>query len=73
MDFVLSLDEALRTGAIVRGLDLDEAEVQEGENLAESVRQKILQSGDAKLIKLIQVLPEETWGRLKTILNDNEA
>ena len=73
MDFVLSLDEALRTGAIVRGLDLDETEVQEGENLAESVRQKILQSGDAKLIKLIQVLPEETWGRLRTILNDNDT
>ena len=73
MDFVLSLDQALRTGAIIRGLDLDEAEVQEGEKLAGAVREKVLQSGDAKLIKLIQVLPEETWGRLKTILNGDDA
>lgn len=70
-NFIISLDEALRTGAIVRGIDLEEDEVREAEDLADNVRRKILDSGDAKLIKLIQTFPEETWGRLKSILNDD--
>ncbi len=37
--FTLTLDEALRTGAIVRGMDLDETEVRESENLAPYIRQ----------------------------------
>ena len=45
-DFILTLDEALRTGAIVRGMDLDESEVQEGERIAEIVRGRVLRSGD---------------------------
>jgi superfamily II DNA or RNA helicase len=67
--FVLSLDEALRTGAIVRGMDIDEDEVQEGEEMAAAVRRKMLASGDDKLIKLVKILPEESWARLKNILN----
>jgi hypothetical protein len=34
-DFVLSLDEALRTGTIVRGMDVDEVDTQEGEAMAD--------------------------------------
>lgn len=67
-DFVLTLDEALRTGAIVRGIDLEEAEVQEGERIAEVVRGRVLRSGDQKLVKIIQTLPDESWARLRTIL-----
>lgn len=68
-DFTLTLDEALRTGAIIRGMDLDEHEVQEGEKIAEVVRGRILRSGDQRLVKIIQTLPDESWARLRTILS----
>ena len=71
--FSLTLDEALRTGAIVRGIDLDEEEVQESEQIAEVVRGRILRSGDQRLVKIIQTLPDESWARLRTILAANEV
>jgi superfamily II DNA or RNA helicase len=70
MRYVLTLDDALRTGAIVRGMDIEEADVREGEGMANEVRKKVLGSGDERLVRLIKQLPEETWGRLKNILND---
>ena len=65
MDFVLSLDEALRTGAIVRGLDLEETEVQEGENLAELSEKGYSQTGDAKLIQANSSLARRNLGQIK--------
>ena len=67
-NFVLTLDEALRTGAIVRGMDLPEDEVRLGEEMAQPVRQKILASGDHQLVRILQILPEESFARLKDIL-----
>lgn len=66
--FHLTLEEALRTGAIVRGMDIDEDEVKEGESLAADVRASILKSGDENLLRLLKTFPEETFGRLKAIL-----
>lgn len=66
--FSITLEEALRTGAIVRGMDIDEDEVKDGEAMAEDVREKILKSGDDKLVRLVKVLPEESWARLRNIL-----
>ena len=66
--FVLTLDEALRAGAIVRGMDIDEAEVLSAEELVPAVRKLILKSGDAKLVKILQTLPDESWARLRNIL-----
>ena len=66
--FTLTLDEALRTGAIVRGMDLDETEVRESENLAPYIRGRILQSGDEKLVRILKILPDESWARLRDIL-----
>ncbi len=68
VDFVLSLDEALRMGAIVRGMDLDENQVQAGERIAPVVRKKLLSSGDETLVRIVKALPEESWGRLQAIL-----
>ena len=45
-DFVITLREALRSGAIVRGMDLDEQEVVESENMAEEIREVVLRSGE---------------------------
>jgi superfamily II DNA or RNA helicase len=67
--FTLTLDEALRAGAIVRGLDLSEDEVRESEQIAELVRNRVLRSGDQNLIKILKTLPEESFARLKSILS----
>lgn len=67
-EFSLTLREALRQGAIVRGMDIEESEVQDAEAIAATVRHRILSTGDDKLVKIVQTLPEESWMRLKTIL-----
>jgi hypothetical protein len=69
--FVLTLDEALRAGAIIRGIDIDEDEVQLSEEMAEPVRERILQSGDEQLVRILRVLPEESFARLKGILSNS--
>lgn len=66
--FVLTLDEALRAGAIVRGMDIDETEVCRAEEIAPEIRERMLKSGDEKLVKLVRVLPEESYARLRQIL-----
>jgi len=63
-EFSLSLDEALRVGAIVRGIELDEEETRDSEAIAPNMRSLILKSGDQNLIKFIQSFPEESWSRL---------
>lgn len=68
--FHLTLEEALRTGVIARGMDIGEDEVREGELLAADVRAKILRSGDENLLRLLKTFPEETFGRLKAILKE---
>jgi superfamily II DNA or RNA helicase len=52
--FKISLDEALRTGAIVRGMDLDEDEVRAAEQIAQPVRERILKSGDQALVRILK-------------------
>lgn len=66
--FMLTLDEALRAGAIVRGMDIDETEVLAAEEIAPAVRKLILRSGDGKLVKILQTLPDESLARLRSIL-----
>lgn len=72
-EFSLSLDEALREGAIVRGMDVDESEAQESEKMAPDVRKLVLKSGDQNLIKLIQSFPEESWSRLGKIFEQTKG
>jgi len=69
--FLLTLNEALREGAIVRGMDIEESEVRVAEQMAPAVRNRVLQSGDHRLIKILQTLPDESWARLKNILAAN--
>jgi len=69
-DFVLSLDEALRTGTIVRGMDVDEVDTQEGEAMADGVRRVVMASGDEKLVNIIRQLPEESWAKLKRMFDE---
>ena len=64
---MLSLDEALRTGAIVRGMELDEAEVVAGEAVAGRMRNRVLKSGDSTLIRVYRMLPDESLARFLDI------
>lgn len=68
-EFEITLNEALRLGAIVRGMDLEEDEVRDGEQNKAEILSNVLNSGDDALIKVIKQLPEESWGRLRKILN----
>ncbi|MDB6147821.1 MAG: hypothetical protein JWO45_1485, partial [Spartobacteria bacterium] len=68
-EFTITLNEALRLGAIVRGMDLEEDEVRDGEEHKAEILTNVLASGDDALIKVIKQLPEESWGRLRKILN----
>jgi superfamily II DNA or RNA helicase len=50
------------------GMDLTEDEVRLGEEMAAHVREKILASGDENLVRILRVLPEESYARLRGIL-----
>jgi superfamily II DNA or RNA helicase len=71
-DFEISLNDALRVGAIIRGMDLDEEEVQEGEAIRDVFRKGVLGSGDDQLIKILKLLPEESYGRLARMFEDSK-
>lgn len=68
-EYEISLNEALRMGAIVRGMDLNEDEVQDAEKNKSQILRDILSSGDDAIIRLVKQLPEESYGRLRKILN----
>ena len=70
VQFNLTLDEALRVGVIVRGADIDEAEVQEAERVGPALRDKVIRSGDLNLIRLINSVPIEALARLKKLIED---
>ena len=70
VQFNLTLDEALRVGVIVRGMDIDEAETQESEAIGPALRERIIRSGDVSLINLINSVPIEAMARLKKLVQD---
>ncbi len=63
-DFEVSLRDALRIGAIVRGMDIDEEDVQESEEMAEDFRDFVLKSGDETLFRIMRDLPMEALTKL---------
>ena len=56
-DFKINLDEALRDGAISRGSEFSEEDAQ-AEQIAPGLRDKLLKSGDEKLLRIIKQLPD---------------
>jgi hypothetical protein len=70
---VITLKEALRNGAIVRGMDIDEDELSAADGMAPIVRSRILLSGDERLVNIIKTLPPESWARLGHVFKDIEA
>jgi len=67
-EFKLTLEEAMRVGAIVRGIDMTEEEVMESEAMAPELRKLFLSSGDEKIIKILKTMPEESYSRLAAIM-----
>lgn len=49
-------------------MDIDEEEVRHAEEIAPEVRNRVLRSGDQKLVRILRVLPDESWARLREIL-----
>ena len=72
-EFTLTLEEALRVGAIVRGMELDETEVQGSEYLAPELKSLLLKSGDEFFIRLLKTMPEESYSRLGKIFDQARA
>ena len=68
LEFVIELKNALRDGAIIRGMDLEEEEVKLGETIGASLTADILSSGDEVLIKLLNKVPKESFGRLAKMI-----
>ena len=67
--FKITLNEALRNGVIARGMDISETDARESEEIASEIKRRVIDSGDDILINLIGKLPEETYGRLKQVLD----
>lgn len=68
-EFSISLDEALRNGAIVKGMDIDEDAVLAGERIAPRMREEILLSGDLELIRMFNKLPEASWAVAANVIS----
>jgi hypothetical protein len=68
-EFKLTLEDAMRVGAIVRGIDMTEEEVQESEAMAPKLRELFLASGDEKIIKMLKTLPEEAFSKVVAIVS----
>ena len=69
-EFSVQLDEALRHGAIVRGMDVDEEEVLLGEKLAPELQKKVLRGGDEFLVNVLRGIPAESYGRLARMMGE---
>lgn len=71
-EYEITLNEALRMGAIVRGMDIAEDEVQDAEKNKKQILKDVLASGDDTIIRLVQQLPEESYARLRKILHPED-
>ena len=69
-NFEISLKEAVRIGAIIRGMDLSEEEVQRGEEIGKYVKEKFLESGEEILVEIARTMPTEIFGRIEKIFTD---
>jgi superfamily II DNA or RNA helicase len=63
-DFEVSLRDALRVGAIVRGMDIEEEDVQESEEMANDFKEFVLKSGDETLFRIMRDLPLEALTKI---------
>ena len=67
--FEIALRDALREGAIIRGMYVDEDTVQIGEKMKNEFRERVKDSGNPALLDIITSLPPEAYGKLVEIVN----
>ncbi|MGC6496315.1 MAG: DEAD/DEAH box helicase [Candidatus Puniceispirillaceae bacterium] len=66
-EYIMTLNEAMRVGAIIRGMELTEEQVTESEILYPDIKEIILQSGDEVLISMLKEFPKESISRIVEI------
>ena len=66
--FKITLEEACRDGGIIGGMDLSEEEMKEGEKIGPDIIKGVQASNDTVLIKILNRLPPESYGRLNKII-----
>jgi hypothetical protein len=57
--FSISLSEAMREGAIIRGLHVDEVDVREAERIAPELRRRALASNDEAIVRVFRLIPDK--------------
>ena len=67
-EYTITLDSALRMGGIAREMDVDEGEVLNAEKYYKELRKQFLESGDARIIESMSLIPEEAWGKIGKII-----
>ena len=60
IEYDLTLNNALRMGGIAREMDVDEDDVTNAERYYEDIRKEIIDSGDARVIEVLNLFPEES-------------
>ncbi len=63
-EYDLRLEDALRVGVIVRGMDISEEETVRAEKMAPVFYSQIIKTGDANLMKMIRTFPVESLARI---------
>lgn len=67
--FEITLKDALRDGAIIRGMYVDEDTVQVGEEMKDDFKRLVTASNSPALIEIIKILPPEAYGKLVEIIS----
>ena len=67
-EYTITLDSALRMGGIAREMDVDEGEVLNAEKYYKELRKQFLESGEARIIESMSLIPEEAWGKIGKII-----
>ena len=66
-EYTIVLKEAIRIGAIIRGMELSEEEIRESEMIYPDFEEIILQSGDEAIINILKEFPKEALSRMLDI------
>lgn len=68
--FEITLRDALRDGAIIRGMYVTEDSVKLGEDMADELRRRIKGSGYEALMQVLYKLPPEAFNELAMLINE---
>jgi len=67
-NFLITFNEAMRDGTIVRSTDISEEMTRAGERMAPRLRSEIRRSGNETLIRMIGKLPDESFALLAQLI-----